>query len=243
MTPFWLSAFLDLAPEAFDAGSRFWRGVTGYDVSPARGEHDEFVTLVPPEGDDHLRLQRLEAGRSRVHLDLHVASPREAADRALSLGASRVVDLGHVVMTSPGGLPFCFVSQQAATPAPPTTWPGGHRSAVDQVCIDIPADQFEREASFWQEVTGRERVDSPGHPEFQRLQRPEGQALQLLLQRLDDPPGDVRAHLDIATTDRTTETARHLSLGASVVTEYDDWTVLADPVGSAYCITTREPVP
>lgn len=241
MTPHWLTAFLDLAPEAYDAGARFWRSITGHDVSAARGDHEEFVTLVPPDGDAHLRMQRLGSGPSRIHLDLHVSTPREAADRAVSLGATEVTAPGHVVMASPAGLPFCFVGHPASRPAPATTWPGGHRSAVDQVCIDVPAGHVDSELGFWQEVTGREAVPSPGYSEFWRLRRPEGQALHLLFQRLDEPDGEARAHLDLATTDRTTETARHLSLGATVEAEYDDWTVMHDPTGFTYCITTRKP--
>jgi hypothetical protein len=242
VTPFWISAFLDCAPDAFDDASGFWRDVTGHTLSPLRGEHDEFATLVPPHGDDHLRLQRLGSGSSRIHLDLHVPSPREAADRATSLGASEVADLGYVVLASPGGLPFCFVDHPASAPAPAATWPGGHRSAVDQVCIDIPAEHHGREVAFWRDVTGRELVESPGYPEFQRLVRPAGQAMHLLVQRLDEPAGEVRAHLDLATTDRPAEVARHVGLGATVTAELPDWTTLVDRTGSAYCVTTREPV-
>ena len=72
-TPTWISAFLDLAPEEPERATAFWQGVTGYGLSPARGDHDEFATLLPPDGDDFLRVQRLGGGPSRIHLDLHVA--------------------------------------------------------------------------------------------------------------------------------------------------------------------------
>lgn len=241
MTPFWTSAFLDLAPDAHDAGLSFWRDVTGWAVSPVRGEAAEFVTLVPPEGEDHLRVQRLVSGRSRLHLDLHVPDPRTAADRAVGLGARELADLGHVVLRSPGGLPFCLVTHPASVPAPATEWPGGHRSVVDQVCLDVPSELFDRELGFWQQVTGRERVGSPGHPEFHRLLRPPHDGLELLVQRLEEPLGEVRAHLDLATTDRGAETERHVALGATVVVERSGWTVLTDPTGAAYCVTDREP--
>lgn len=58
-TPFWVSAFLDFAPGHFDRGVAFWRAVTGYDVSARRGDDGEFATLESPDGDDHLRVQRL----------------------------------------------------------------------------------------------------------------------------------------------------------------------------------------
>ncbi len=240
MTPFWTSAFLDLAPDAHDAGLSFWRDVTGWAVSPVRGEAAEFVTLVPPEGEDHLRVQRLVSGRSRLHLDLHVPDPRAAADRAVGLGARELADLGHVVLRSPGGLPFCLVTHPASVPAPATEWPGGHRSVVDQVCLDVPAELFDRELEFWRTVTGRELSATTGG-EFRRLLPPADQALQLLLQRLGEPLGEVRAHLDLATTDRGAETERHVALGATVVDERSGWTVLTDPTGAAYCVTDRVP--
>lgn len=240
MTPFWVTAFLDLAPESHAAGLAFWRDVSGWEVSPARGDHGEFVTLVPPDGDAHVRVQRLGSGPSRMHLDLHVAEPRAAADRAVSLGAVEVADLGHVVLRSPGGFPFCFVGHPASRPAPASVWPGGHRTLVDQACLDIPADGFDGELHFWLEVTGREPVPSI-RPEFQRLRRPAGQGLELLVQRLGDAAGEVRAHLDLGCSDRGAETERHLALGATHVESYDAWTVLADPTGSAYCITDRAP--
>ena len=240
MRPFWISAFVDLTPASYEEGLAFWRDVSGWDVSPVRGDDGEFITLLPPAGGDHLRVQRLASGRSRVHLDLHVGSPREAADRAVSLGAREVADLGHVVLASPGGFPFCLVGHRVADPAPSTEWPGGHRSIVDQVCLDIPSELFDRELEFWREVTGRELSDTTGG-EFRRLPPPPEEPMQLLLQRLGEPLGEVRAHLDLATTDRAAEIERHVALGARVVAPYDGWTVMTDPAGSAYCVTTRVP--
>jgi hypothetical protein len=240
-TPFWTSAFLDLPGHAHADGLAFWRDVTGWAVSPVRGAAGEFVTLQPDHGDDHLRVQRVADGRPRLHLDLHVADPRAVADRAVALGAREVADLGHVVLRSPGGFPFCLVTHPASTPAPTASWPGGHRSAVDQVCLDVPAELHDRELTFWHALTGRELAGSPGHPEFHRLRRPAHEPLHLLVQRLDDPLGEVRAHLDIASSDVAAETARHESLGARTVVVHDEWTVLTDPTGAAYCITGREP--
>ncbi|WP_432477423.1 VOC family protein [Nocardioides sp. GXQ0305] len=241
MTPFWVSGFVDLEPAAYDAGLAFWRDVTGWSVSGTRGEDDEFVSLVPPVGDPHLRLQRLGSGPSRIHVDLHVDDPRAAADRAVALGAREVVDLGHVVMASPGGFPFCTVAHRAAERAPATVWPEGHTSLVDQVCIDVPDELYDREQEFWQELTGSGLEPSPRHPEFRWLTPVDGHGARLLLQRLDDPRGEVRGHLDLSTTDRAAEAARHEALGATRVADFDIWTLLADPAGLAYCVTDRVP--
>ena len=69
----------------------------------------------------------------------------------------------------------------------------------------------------------------------------EGHGARLLLQRLDDPLGEVRAHLDLSTTDRAAEAARHEALGATRVADFDIWTLLTDPAGLAYCVTDRVP--
>lgn len=238
---FWLTAFLDLAPADVDAGVDHWRRVTGYDLSPWRGVDGEFASLLPPDADDHLRVQRLGSGPSRLHLDVHVADPRAAARNAEQAGASVVAELGYVVLVSPGGMPFCFVSHPASRPAAPATWPGGVSSVVDQVCLDIPSSAYDDECAFWQRVTGWELRVSPTHEEFRRLIRPKGQPLQLLLQRLGEREGRVRAHLDLATSDRAAETRRHVDLGAEVLDVRQGWTVLADPAGSPYCLTDRTP--
>lgn len=219
----WITAFLDLAPDVHEAATRFWLGVTGATLSPPRGAYGEFATLVPPDGDDHLRVQRLGEGPSRVHLDLH-------AD-----------DHTFAVHTSPGGLVWCSVSQPARTPPTPVTWPGGHRSRVDQVCLDIPQDRYDEECAFWSELTGWPVLESAEYAEFRRLRVPDGTLMKVLLQRLDEPSGPVRAHLDLATDDRPAETDRHVALGARVVDRREGWTVLSDPAGSPYCITDRRP--
>ena len=239
--PFWASAFLDFPASSFTPGVAFWRGVTGFDLSPARGDHHEFATLVPPEGDDYLRVQRVQDGPGGIHLDLHVDDPRAAADEAVALGAEELADRGHVVLRSPGGLTFCMVSRPATRRPPPAAWPDGNRSLVDQVCLDIPSSGYAEECGFWSALTGWELTASPVSPSFSRLTRPAGIPLRLLIQRLEESSGTARAHLDLAAEDRASEVQRHAALGATVVAENSHWTVLRDPVGSPYCVTDRDP--
>lgn len=241
MSPAWITAFLDFAPDGFDDGVRFWSELTEYDVSPRRGDADELATLVPDDGDAFLRVQRLGTGADRIHLDLHVADPRAAADRAAGLGAQVMADHGYVVLQSPGAFMFCFVPHAGAGRPRPTKWPGGHSSLVDQVCLDIPAPAYERESEFWRDLTGWEERRSAVSTDFHSLLRPDGHPLRLLLQRLGEETGVTRAHLDWATTDREAETARHVALGARVADVRQVWTVLADPNGRLYCITDRDP--
>jgi hypothetical protein len=221
MNPTWVTAFLDLPADDFDAGVHFWRSVTGYGLSAARGERAEFATLVPPAGDGFLKVQRLGSGPSRIHLDLHAPGQEFA------------------VHTSPGGFVFCRVSHPASSRPAPAVWPSGHRSLVDQVCLDIPADRYDEECAFWQQTTGW--VLRQVSREFQVLVRPEGMPIRLLLQLLDEETGPVRAHLDLAADDRAAEVGRHEQLGASVLAVHDHWSVLRDPTGSTYCVTDRNP--
>ena len=241
-TPFWVSAFLDLPRDGFDRGVAYWQAVTGFGLSERRGADGEFATLVPPDGDDYLRVQSRADGGPRVHLDLHVDQPAVAAEAAVEAGAHVVVrhELGYVVLRSPGGFEFCFVRHEAATRPRPATWPDGTRSQVDQVCLDIPPAAYDAEVAFWQTITGWD-LERGVAREFDRLQPPDEQPLRWLLQRLDDPARQVTAHLDLSAADRDAEVARHVGLGATPGPRHDWWTVLTDPVGTTYCVTRRVP--
>ncbi|NHA00388.1 VOC family protein [Nocardioides sp. W3-2-3] len=241
MSPFWVSAFLDSAPEHHQEGVGFWQAATGYAVSAPRGDGAEFATLVPPDGDDFLRVQRLRQGPDRVHLDLHVTDPRAAADAAVVAGAVELVDRGYVVLASPGGLVFCFVDHPATHRPAATTHADGSASRVRQVAIDVPRAAYDVEWRFWAALTGWEHRVSTISEAFRVFDAPEGQPLGLLLQRLGEDDGPVRAHLDWGTTDRAAETERHLALGARVLAVHSHWTVLSDPVGRTYCLTDGDP--
>ena len=220
--PTWLTAFLDLPASEYDAAVVFWQAVTGYSLSASRGEHDEFATLLPPSGDAFLRVQRTQAGGAGVHVDVH--GPGQPYD----------------VRRSPGGLPFCLVDGSETVLPTPASWADGQRSVVDQVCVDIPPSVWDDECAFWSDLTGWE-VFQGGRPEFRRLRVPPGQPLQVLLQRLDDDGGPVRAHLDLAADDRDAEVRRHEALGASVAAVHEGWTVMRPPAGPVYCVTRRAP--
>jgi hypothetical protein len=256
----WVTAFLDLPPDVHEAGVHFWSAVTGYAVSPPRGDAAEFATLLPPVGDPFLKIQRTGAqdpSRPGLHLDLHVTSVAASADRAEGLGAAVVhrSDHGFVVLRSPGGFVFCFVHEVLGRRPWPTRWPQQHESVVDQVCLDIPAQAYDTECVFWSELTGWPVRRSVSRPEFRHLVRPDGIPIRLLLQRLGEAtPGPetesatgpetgppVTGHLDLACDDRAAEVARHERLGATVVARHAGWTTLRDPAGALYCVTDRDP--
>ncbi|MBB3392681.1 hypothetical protein FHT82_005468 [Rhizobium sp. BK275] len=56
--------------------------------------------------------------------------------------------------------------------------------------------------------------------------------------RRGERPARNRVHLDIAADDREKEVARLISLGATFVRETADYTVLNDPEGNNFCVTS-----
>jgi hypothetical protein len=243
----WLTLFLDFPAGSLDAGVAFWREVTGTTLSPFRGAAGEFATLLPPDGDAYLRVQRIADGSGGVHLDLHVdpaaGTVYQAADRAKALGAVvlHIAD-GLVIADSPGGFTFCLVRwhEEGTVPRPVALDTGGP-SRLDQLCLDIPPGAYERECSFWAALTGWDL--RPGSGEFARLDRPAQIPLELLFQRQESagPSGQVTGHVDIACASREHLAPRHAASGARVVSVFPEWTTMSDPTGRPYCLTGRDP--
>ena len=248
----WVWAFLDLPEQDFEEAVEFWRAVTRTSVSSWRGDRGQFATLLPDRGDAWVKVQRV-GGVGGIHLDLEVEGLlSDAGADAVSRGAvvlDEVLDgdgaLEVVVCRSPGGFVFCLTSSQPQETSPGPARAGqvrtGQPSVLDQVCLDIPHDRYAVEVEFWSELTGwavRE-VDSP---EFERLEVPRAMPVRFLLQRLDEPSGPVRAHVDLACADVRAECDRHLALGAQEAGPRDGWVVLRDPTGHEYCCTGRDPL-
>ena len=230
----WLQVLLDTPRADFEEAAGFWSEVTGWTPSERRGENAQFLTLVPPAGPSYLKMQAVD-GPPGVHLDLDSADRPAQVSRAHALGATTEwVYEGVEVMRSPGGFVFCHTLVEG-------DGDGLERDGstiLDQVCLDVPESQWEREVAFWRDLTGREPQQATA-PGFVRLLEP-GQP-QILLQRLGEPDGVVRAHPDLASTDRRADTARHVALGATVLGVHAFWTVLTAPGGQVYCLTDRDP--
>ena len=236
----WLSAFLDFSHEDFSNEVTFWRAIAGSTVSPARGAHREFASLEPFNGDPHLRVQRVDSGDGGVHLDLHVDDVSESVSHATTLGATIISkNPDVVVLQSPGGFSFCLVPWHGESErSRPIRWPGDTISIIDQLCIDVPAADFDAECDFWAALTTwpwRQGIS----PEFRNLRRPPEMPLRVLLQRVGSD--HIGGHLDLASTHPEEEVARHEGWGATVVEHHRFWTVMADPIGRRYCITHRNP--
>ncbi|MER5478747.1 VOC family protein [Streptomyces sp. NPDC002734] len=236
--PNWLTLFLDIPHANHQAANGFWQAATGYELSSPRGECEEFATLIPPSGHAHLRVQRTKAEHFSVHLDLHVSDLDAATDSAVRAGAEIVAQPGHVIMRSPAGLLFCLVrGRDETTPATSGDW-GTHRSITDQLTIDVAHDAWDREKSFWSDLTGW-AVTQSARPEFARLHTPPSLPVRVLLQRRDE--GGTSSHLDIATDNRAAEVERLIRLGATLLGHGPTWTVMTGPDNSVFCVTDRSP--
>jgi hypothetical protein len=231
--PAWIQVFLDTPADAYEEAVEFWSAVTGWTPSERRGEDGQFLTLLPPAGAAYVKVQAAD-GPAGVHLDLDSADRPAAVARARDLGATAAWRYHDVeVMRSPGGLVFCHTLVDGE---PSLVRDGA--TILDQVCLDIPDQHWEAEVAFWSGLTGR-GVQIGTLPHFARLV--EYGRLRILLQRLDEPDGPVRAHPDLATADRARDTEAHIRLGARLEQVFDHWTVLTAPGGQVYCLTDRDP--
>lgn len=187
-----------------------------------------------------MHLQRI-GGPPRLHLDLEVDDLAAATAHWRALGAATLsspTDAGWQVLRSPGGLLFCLVPARSHRSQGPVA---GHRSRLVQVCIDLPGDREEAELVFWRggldwRWEGAVGAEFPG-----RLHGPDATPIRLLFQRLGEPSGTVRAHLDLGSDDLELEAARQRELGADELLAREGFIALRDPTGLPYCVTANAP--
>jgi hypothetical protein len=237
----WLHAVIDVPADRSAAIADFWSSVLTWPVGAAWPGHPELRSFEPPRGASYLHLQEID-GAARVHLDLEAADREATVHRAVGLGASLVAEHDRwVTLRSPGGLPFCVLTAGEHEPPQPASWPDGHRSRMVQVCIDSPVAAHDREVAFWRDLLPAGWVESAA-PEFSgKWHDDAGSPLQLLLQRLDEPDGPVRAHLDHGTDDLPAEVRRLHDLGAEDIGPGRGWHALRDPAGLPFCATENSP--
>ena len=237
----WIHAVIDVPAASHAEASAFWADALGWAAGePWRG-HPELRSFEPPAGTAYVHLQEID-GPPRVHIDLETRDSRSAIRRAIRFGATYVGRSKRwQTLLSPGGLPFCVLGA-SSDPAPePVSWPDGHRTRLVQVCVDSPAAAHDAEVSFWRALLAGRWVDSLS-PEFAgKWHDDAGSPLQLLFQRLEEPEGLVRAHLDLGTDDLASEVRRLRDLGAEDFGPGSGWHVLRDPAGLAFCATENSP--
>ncbi len=95
--------------------------------------------------------------------------------------------------------------------------------------------------AFWRALLGERWVSSPAREFAGKWHDDSGSPLQLLFQRLDEPDGTVRAHLDHGTDYVAAEVRRLQDLGAEEIGPGRGWHALRDPAGLAFCVTGNPP--
>ncbi|MFI2752454.1 VOC family protein [Cellulomonas sp. P22] len=100
-------------------------------------------------------------------------------------------------------------------------------------------------AAWWAAQTGGVVQDEPD-PAFVLVTPGPAGGLTLGFQQVASPtPGKNRVHLDCSVADRGAEVARLRGAGAAFVAEHRvdgfEWTVLADPEGNQFCVTSPQP--
>ena len=175
-------------------------------------------------------------GPAGLHLDLDSTDRPAAVDRAGELGASPRLDLPR---RRGDALPRRLHVLPDAGGRRLRPWRATGRRSSTRSASTSPAAHWDAEVAFWAALTGRE-PQVGALPHFARLV--EDGRLRLLLQRLDEPDGPVRAHPDLATADRAADTARHVELGASGASGC----TTSGPSsprrgGQVYCLTDRDP--
>lgn len=233
----WTYAFIDRPAGDFGRTRAFWTTVTDTRPSALRGEREEFVTLLPEGADPCVKAQGVVDGAGGAHLDFAVDDVPDFTESALRLGARLVGDHeGWAVLRSPAGQLFCAVPWHGESVRPPVV----RGSRLDQVCVDVPPSAYEAEVAFWTALLDG-WVSAPGSlPEFHVVEPPPGLPIRVLLQRLDEER-PTTAHVDLACADIGTTRAEHERLGAGLVAEGRSWTVMRDPAGGVYCLTSRDP--
>ncbi|MBN9672831.1 VOC family protein [Roseibium aggregatum] len=111
-----------------------------------------------------------------------------------------------------------------------------HKSRLGFLVIDCEGGDIDAHAAFWAEALGRTVEEKPRDPRYRRLES-EKPGIGILVQSVDHAP---RVHLDIETDDVGREVARLEKLGAGIVREMENWTVMEAASGHRFCVVKKQ---
>jgi catechol-2,3-dioxygenase len=230
---------LELA--AFDARdiekvASFYAELTGWDI--ARKESD-WITLRTGDGQE-IAFQLApdyaaphwpgQEHPQQFHLDLQVDGHEAAAERAVSLGATRLADgPTWITLADPAGHPFDLCQKE------------GVASVMQLFAVTIDAGDALALARFYAALLGME-VTYEG-PEGALIA---GDGKSVMFQQVSDynpprwpdPAYPQQAHLDVIVDDIDVVQARAIELGASSLNAGGgSFRVFADPAGHPFCLT------
>ena len=182
----------------------------------------EALDHVPPQWPGQDRPQQL-------HLDLQVDGYREAAERAVGLGATKLAEgPTWITLADPAGHPFDLCQKDEMGPG----------MALFAVTID--ASDTAALARFYADLLGMELT----------YEGPEGALItgygkNVMFQKVDDyappqwpdPAHPQQGHLDVVVEDLDAGETRALELGATKLDgTHETFRVFADPAGHPFCL-------
>lgn len=214
----------------------FYADLTGWRI--ARKESD-WITLKNPAGQeiafqlapDHVPPRWPDPDYpQQFHLDLLVDGHEAAAERAVSLGATRLADgATWITLADPAGHPFDLCQKD------------GVGAAMELYAVTIDAVDASALARFYADLLELE-VAYDG-PEGSLVA---GDGASLMFQQVErleapqwpDPAHPQQAHLDIKVDDLDAAEERAIELGARrLPSEAESFRVYADPAGHPFCFT------
>ena len=218
-----------------DRVGTFYADLTGWEV--VRKEADRFGVRAPDgqevefqRAPDHVPPQWPGQERpQQFHLDLQVADPQAAAERAVALGATRLATgASWITLADPAGHPFDLCQKDGVGPV------------MQLFAVTIDAPDASALARFYGALLGME-VTYDG-PEGALIN---GGGKSVMFQQIGDytppqwpdPAHPQQAHLDIVVEDIDAAEARALELGATRLGGGgEEFRVYADPAGHPFCL-------
>jgi len=218
-----------------DTLASFYTELTGWETTD---KDSDWITITTPDGRDvafQLAPDHVPPhwpGQERpqqFHLDLQVADPASAAERAVELGATRLADgPSWITLADPAGHPFDLCQKDGVGPV------------MGLFAATIDAPDASALARFYADLLGME-VTYDG---------PEGSLVadgvqSVMFQQVGDynppawpdPARPQQAHLDIFVDDLDAAEARATELGATRLEGGGErFRVFADPAGHPFCL-------
>ncbi len=220
----------------FDRLASFYAELTGWEIVE---KESDWITVRTGDGQeiafqlapDHVRPQWPgQEHPQQFHLDLLIDGYEAAAERAISLGATRLADgQTWITLADPAGHPFDLCQRDGVGPV------------MGLFAVTIDAPDAPALARFYADLLGME-VTYEG-PEGALIA---GDGKSVMFQQVSeynpprwpDPAFPQQAHLDIAVDDLDAGEARAVELGASRLDGGGStWRVFADPAGHPFCLT------
>ena len=113
-----------------------------------------------------------------------------------------------------------------------------HKSRLGALVIDCKVDDIEKANRFWEAALGNECVRSGEAllSKYSSLNTDKSQP-HILIQKVTH---EIRVHIDIDSDDIKAEVNRLQALGATIVSVFERWVVMASLTGHNFCVVSPQ---